>query len=225
MLAVVGYAAFELTGHVTQPGPTAAHASRTPRAAPESPGGQSATFASPAPGTTPSARPVPGGPQARPLTPVRAEAFGPNGTADGDNPQLAPNVFVSPAAGWRTQWYASAQFGMLKPGTGLLLDMGATVVVTGVTVRLGPRPGAVLELRVAREPDPSAFRTVAAVTAASDVASLTRITPVRARYVLLWCTRLPPTGTGTYQLIVHRVTVEGYPQPLRLTAWNRSSRG
>jgi hypothetical protein len=41
--------------------------------------------------------------------------------------------------GWHTHWYATAAFGQLKPGTGLLLDMGATVTITSLTVQFGPR--------------------------------------------------------------------------------------
>lgn len=212
VLGVVGYAAFELTGQATRAAPAAAQAPRTQRPAPTA-GKPSPTARTPSPGPTATeATHTPAAsPQASPLTPVRAESFGPNGTADGDNPQLAPNVLTNPAAGWRTQWYATAAFGQLKPGTGLMLDMGATVTIAGVTAQLGPLPGAVLQLRVAQAPDPAAFRTVGAVTATSGTATLSQATPTRARYVLLWCTRLPPNGTGAYQLFVHGVTVEGHP--------------
>jgi eukaryotic-like serine/threonine-protein kinase len=62
---------------------------------------------------------------AQALTPVSATAFGPLGESDGDNPELARlAIDASPATAWHTQWYATAAFGNLKPGTGLLLDMG-----------------------------------------------------------------------------------------------------
>jgi hypothetical protein len=221
VLAVAGYAAFELTGQVSQqsasPKPTApqvqtqTQTQQTTRATP------GVASSAPATSTAPVTRPSSASPQAGPLTPVTAESFGPNGTADGDYPQLAPNVLTNPTVGWHTYWYATAAFGQLKPGTGLLLDMGATVTITRLTVQLGPQPGAVLELRAAQAPAqqqalaPAAFRTVATVTAASSTAVLAPGTPVRARYVLLWCTQLPPDGAGTYQLFVHRLTVEGQP--------------
>jgi hypothetical protein len=218
VLAVVGFAVFELTGQVTRqsgsPKPAAQQTQpqQTAQAAPSS---------APATNTTPVTPPSSASPHASPLTPASAESFGPNGTADGDYPQLAPNVLTDSAAGWHTHWYATATFGQLKPGTGLLLDMGATVTITSLTVQLGPQPGAVLELRAAQAPAappaqqqalaPAAFQTVTTVTASSGSAVLTPSTPVRARYFLLWCTQLPPDGAGTYQLFVHRVTVEGQP--------------
>ena len=212
VLAVVGYAAFELIGQVTRPGSPAPQARQVAHAAPGTTGTPTVRATSPAtPATkgTPITKTAPATPRSTLLTPVRAESFGPDGTADGDNPQLAANVLADQAAGWRTQWYATATFGQLKPGTGLLLDMGSTVTITGVTVQLDPRPGAELELRVAQQPDPAAFRTSGTVTSASATATLAPAAPVQARYVLLWCTRLPLSGAGTYQLFVHRVTVEG----------------
>ena len=209
VLAVVGYTGFRLTGQVGRPHSASPQASRTPSPPQGTP---SISPAAPASSQGPPARQATASPQPVPLTLDSVESFGPSGTADGDNPQLAPNVLTDPAAGWRTQWYASAAFGQLKSGTGLLLDMGSTVTVTGVTVQLGPRPGAVLELRAAQRPDLAALRgTLGTVTATSATATLTLATPVQARYVLLWCTRLPPSGTGTYQLFVHRVTVDGRP--------------
>lgn len=218
VLAVVGFAAYQLAGQATHPSPAAAAQTPPTQQTPQTqhaPRAQSAPQATqtspPAPTPTTVTHSASASPPAGPLTPAGAESFGPNGIADGDNPQLAPNVLTNPAVGWHTQWYASAAFGQLKPGTGLLLDMGATVTIASVTAQLGPDPGAILELRVAQQADPAAFRTVGTVTATSGTATLSQATPPQARYVLLWCTRLPPNGTGTYQLFVHRVTVEGHP--------------
>jgi hypothetical protein len=223
VLAVIGFAVFELTGQATRqsgsPKPAAqqtqtqTQTQQTPQSTP------SVASSAPATNTTPVTPPSSASPQAGPLTPVTAESFGPNGTADGDYPQLAPNVLTDSTVGWHTHWYATAAFGQLKSGTGLLLDMGATVTITSLTAQLGPQPGAVLELRAAQAPAqaqpqapaPAAFQPVSTVTASSGTVVLTPGTPVRARYVLLWCTQLPPDGTGTYQLFVHRVTVEGHP--------------
>ena len=87
-------------------------------------------------------------PPAVQLAVQEASAFGPDGVADGDNPQGAPHVITpgSPLP-WQTDWYTTATFGMLKDGTGLLLDMGRTVTVTSVQIRLGSIGGADLQVR------------------------------------------------------------------------------
>ena len=67
------------------------------------------------------------------LTPASVAAFGPAGLADGDDPQgAALATGGDPAQPWVSQWYATAQFGALKQGTGLLLDMGRPVTVASV---------------------------------------------------------------------------------------------
>jgi hypothetical protein len=146
---------------------------------------------------------------------VAVEAFGPHGTSDGDDPQAVANVLTRPAVGWQTQWYATPLFGQLKHGTGLLIDMGRAVTVTRVQVRLGTGPGADLELRASTRAQqaPSGFQTRATLTDVSGTATFTLATSAQERYILLWCTKLPPNpnGNGSYALIVRHVAVDGRP--------------
>jgi len=208
-LAVLGYAAFEFSGQVTAPRaasqpvssqqavakPLATHPPATP-----TPIATTAVTATPKPTVAPQT-----------LAAVSAVAFGPHGTADGDNPQIAARVLTDPAMGWVSQWYATPSFGDLKQGTGLLLDLGRTVTVTTVTLTLGSPPGTALELRLGAAPDLTALPVVTTATATRDQLSLPLASPAKARYVLLWFTRLPPDDAGTYQLFVHQVAIQGHP--------------
>jgi hypothetical protein len=214
-LAVLGYAAFEFSGQVTAPRAASQPVSSQHAAAkPSGPSRPNTTHppATPTPiaTTAVTATPEPTvAPQA--LVPVSAVAFGPHGTADGDNPQIAARVLTDPAMGWVSQWYATPGFGDLKQGTGLLLDLGRRVTVTTVTLTLGSPPGTSLELRLGTAPDLSALPVVATGTATRDQLSLPLASAARARYVLLWFTRLPPDDAGTYQLFVHQVAIQGHP--------------
>jgi hypothetical protein len=210
-LGVLGYAAFEFSGQVTapraasQPGSHQEPAAKPPAAQPP------ATLAPVATGTVTATPTATVAPRPQTLVPVSAVAFGPHGTADGDNPQIAARVLTDPAMGWVSQWYATPGFGDLKQGTGLLLDLGRTVTVTSVTLTLGSPPGAALELRLGAAPDLSALPVVTTATATRDQLSLPLASPAKARYVLLWFTRLPPDDAGTYQLFVHQVAIQGHP--------------
>lgn len=214
-LAVLGYAAFEFTGVVTS---HAASAAPKPAGSPHKVttvplAGPTAKATASAAGTAsvPPSATATAAPQARTMTPVSAVAFGPNGTADGDDPQNAARVLTDPAAGWVSQWYATPYFGDLKQGTGLLLDMGRTITITTVGLTLGSPPGAQLQLRLGTAPNLSTLPVVKTVAATGDQLSVPLTVPVRARYVLLWFTKLPPDGSGTYQAFVHQVTVQGHP--------------
>ena len=184
-LAVLGYAAFEFSGQVTAPRAASSPVSHQQAAA--KPPGPNTTQppATPAPVATTAVTATPKAtvtPRAQTLVPVSAVAFGPQGTADGDNPQIAARVLTDPAMGWVSQWYATPS-----------------------------PPGTALELRLGAVPDLTALPVVTTATATRDQLSLPLASPAKARYVLLWFTRLPPDDAGTYQLFVRQVAIQGHP--------------
>ena len=144
------------------------------------------------------------------LAPVSATAFGPGGTGQGDNPQNAWLALAgNPAMPWHTSWYATADFGNLQTGTGLLLDMSRPVTVTNAQITLGSIPGADIELRAGNIPALADLRTVAHATNAGGVVRLRPKRPVRGRYLLIWFTMLPPDTAGSFQASVYSIRLEG----------------
>jgi hypothetical protein len=176
----------------------ASAASSASRSAAGSPGS-----VSPSPPGTPSS------PARHLLTVIAAAAFGPEGTADGDNPSTASRIIdVSTNLPWYSQWYATPGFGGLRSGTGLLLTLGEVARVRDVRLVLGSAPGADIQVRAGDSPTPD----LPVVAGASDVHGtvLLKVTkPVTGRYVLIWFTRLPPDGYGHYQADVYDVDVGG----------------
>jgi hypothetical protein len=170
----------------------------------------SSTSASTAPASSPGATTAPAVPL-RTLAVASVTAFGPQGAADGQDPQTAARALSGDAATpWLSDWYASPDFFDLPAGTGLLIDMGRTVTVASVRVSLNNH-GASLQLRAGARPAPAWLPVAAAVSDAGGVVRLSPGAPVHVRYLLLWFTKLPPDGRGTYQASVYRVTVKGQP--------------
>ena len=175
---------------------------------------------SPSPTPTPSPSPAPAHSTAAPaplavsvqvLTPVKAAAFGPGGTAAGDNPRRAAAVIDgSHATAWRSDWYTTAAFGNLKRGTGLLLEMGRRVTITSAQIVLGGIPGADVQLRAGNVPALADLREVASAADAGGTVRMRLTAPARAKYVLIWFTRLPPDGTGTFQASVYDIHLHGH---------------
>jgi Helix-turn-helix domain len=208
ILAVAALAAFGFLGYhlassggrataspaaVTRP---AHHAARHGRAA--------AHHAHPKPTASPATA------QLTSLTPVRVTAFGPNGAGQGDNPgQASLAVSGNPATPWNTDWYATADFGNMQSGTGLLLDMGKPVTVTSVEITLGSTPGADLQLRTGNAPQLADLRTVATATNAGGVVHLQLAAPAQGQYLLIWFTKLPPDSSGTFEAFVSGVSLKG----------------
>jgi Helix-turn-helix domain len=211
VLAVFGFAAYQLASGVGRTHRVPAAASQAPART----GGQHTAV----PSSTPtahvnSAQPSPPASAAavatKLLTPASVTAFGPAGTADGDNPAIALRAIgTDPATPWYSDWYTTPDFAGLQPGTGLLLDLGRTVTITSVRLSLGANPGADLQLRAGSQAVLADLRQVASSADAHGTVRLLLSSPVRARYLLIWFVRLPPDSSGTYQVSVSGIKVRG----------------
>jgi hypothetical protein len=144
---------------------------------------------------------------------VSATAYGPDGFADGDNPGNARYAIARDATQpWASQWYATPEFGMLKHGTGLLLDLGGKVTVTSVRLDLAQYQGTDLQLRVGNGTASQDLRVAATADNVGGVVKLTLHHAAAARYLLIWLTQLPPDGSGHYQATVSHVVVTGHAE-------------
>ncbi len=214
VLAVLGFAGYKFASGVgkTQRAADAtsqrpAHAGQ-PTSAPSITPSVQASTAQASPTPTPSASPV----ATQTLTPAQVTAFGPAGTADGDDPQRASLAIAGhPATPWYSDWYATSDFGHLQAGTGLLLDMGHPVTISAVRLWLGGQPGASVQLRAGSQPVPADLHTVATSTRAGSIVELSLASPAHARYLLIWFTELPPDNAGTYQASIYAIKVQGLP--------------
>jgi len=138
-------------------------------------------------------------------------AFGPNGLADGDDSSDAGNVISGDSSQpWQTQWYSTANFGMLKHGTGILLDLGSQVTVTTVSIDLSQSQGTDLQLRVGNSEAMQSLTVAATANGVSGATKLTLQHPVAARYLLIWITQLPPDGQGHFRETISHVAVTGH---------------
>ena len=190
--------------------PDAARSARATAGSSAPTAAQSAT-ASPPPttGATPAPTPVQQV-QAHTMVPAGAAAFGPHGT--GDDPRNA-HLAIDGLRGtaWRTDWYTTAQFGNLYAGTGLLVDMGRPVTVTGIRVTLGAAAGAHFQIRVGNQPNLGALRPVAGWAGPGGIVRLGLSRPTHGRYVLVWFTQLPRDAAGTFQAAIFGIGVKGHP--------------
>jgi hypothetical protein len=162
----------------------------------------------------------PDGPSAGrdPLRPVGVSsvtAFDPFGE-EGENNDEAPLVLDGdPATRWGTLSYeGDPKFGGLKPGLGLVLDLGQTSDVARVTVGA---EGSGTDLQVRAAPagagaapaQPGDYTTVGTASDASGETPIRLDKPVSTRYLLVWLTELPPEPGGTFRGSISEITVEG----------------
>jgi cytoskeletal protein RodZ len=202
VLAVLGFATYKFVSGVGRARPTAATSPRPsppggptnpPASAPAVQGSTAQSTSAQASASQASTSPAPSASPVTVLAPASVTAFGPAGRGDGDDPQRAALAISGDRARpWISQWYATARFGALKQGTGLLLDMGRPVTVASVRVSL-VNSGADIQLRAGSKPVPAWLPVVAHVSNAGRTAQLKPAAPVHVRHPTTRAT----TGPGS----------------------------
>jgi hypothetical protein len=138
-----------------------------------------------------------------------AQIFDPEGDGEPENDGDVPLTFDGDAATtWSTLNYrGSPAFGNLKPGVGIVYDLGSSQELGGVTV-VTPTPGATVEVRTAETAAGSleGFQIVSTATL-EDTTEVAFDQPVQARYVLLWVTGLVE-GPDGFVAQIGEVTVQ-----------------
>jgi hypothetical protein len=146
-------------------------------------------------GGSASSAPPSAGPAA---TIASASVFDPFGDGEPENDDDVPRTFDGdPATTWSTLSYrGSADFGHLKPGVGVLYDLGSEQSLAGVTITT-TLPGATVEVRTGgtADGDLDAFPVATAGTL-SGTDDWTFDDAVSARYVLVWVTGLAEVDDG-----------------------------
>ncbi|MFG2882947.1 protein kinase family protein [Streptomyces sp. NPDC048297] len=143
-------------------------------------------------------KPAPG----RPVAIQSAHDFDPFGTDGSENPRDIGNVYDnSTATYWETSFYRSPQFGKLKPGVGVILDLGKVQQVGKVTVTFLGQTS--VELRAANADAGSQPTSFDAYTKAAGGSGTTVVLKpgksLETRYLLVWLTELPPDNAGTWR--------------------------
>jgi hypothetical protein len=156
------------------------------------------------PQTTPSASPsnsTTSEPDADPVALTISSAhLWQSGVEDEHGDEVADTITGS-GDGWSTFSYADGPEMLLKPGTGIIYDLGSVQTVRSATVQIGAA-GATLEMRAAPTSldavpavvagqAPPGFLVMATVPDAPTTVQLTAAQPVRTRFVLIWFTALP----------------------------------
>ncbi len=114
------------------------------------------------------------------------------------------NTLTGKSGGWSTNSYKDGPKMLIKPGTGIIYDLGAAHTIERAEVRIGAS-GARLAL-LAADPGldalppvqasaPPGFHEVATRDAQGTDVTLTPDHPVTTRYLLVWFTALPAQGT------------------------------
>jgi putative peptidoglycan lipid II flippase len=189
-------------------------------------GGRTAWQAAPNPDTGAFLTAMPQAPQsAAPLpesvlTIMGARSYDPYGDDDGNGKpdrkkgregedQVADAIDQDIATGWLSAAYDTPDLDG-KGGVGLILDLGQSRTITGLTMMLNGS-GSTAQVRVADEIQkfPEQWTLLEDVPSVPDRIDVRAAQPAKGRYVLLWFPTLGPTAQGTFQVGVQEVEVRG----------------
>ena len=171
------------------------------------------------PKDTETAVPEPAPPSPVQLTIAKAIDFDPRadgGSAQENPKQTALAIDGDPETAWRTERYRKRpDFGGLKPGVGLVLDLGKVREVRELTITLQGGP-TTLEVRVPAEPAPGKppmdsqeqWRPIASGGTRTGTFTLT-FQGVETRYLLVYITELPPVEETYFRAAVAEVEAFG----------------
>lgn len=141
-----------------------------------------------------------------------------DGGSNAENPRLVPRAIDDdPETAWLTERYrGDPRLGKMKPGVGLVLDLGKVRNVEQVSAALIGE-GTAIELRTPANVDATTapmrsqtdWTTVATIPKATGTAVFTLDEPVKTRFLLIYLTSLPPESGSFYQGGIKNVEVRG----------------
>jgi hypothetical protein len=129
-----------------------------------------------------------------PIAILSATGFDPQGDHVENNSQAARVYDGDPATSWTSELYATAQFGNLKKGVGLLLDLGQPTSIHQVTIDLAHGPVDVT-VYAATTPSLAGAAVIGTATAATGRVQVKAATPMpESEFIIVWFSSLAPEG-------------------------------
>jgi eukaryotic-like serine/threonine-protein kinase len=127
--------------------------------------------------------------------------YDPQGTGSEHSSSAPLATDGNPSTAWYTEHYASAAFGGLKDGLGLVVNAGRAVKLGKLTVSTST-PGFTAKILAGRSPS-SGFQMDSASQTVSGTTTFT-LSGKTAQYYVVWITQLPPGGSAKIEEVKAR---------------------
>ncbi|MEU3234256.1 protein kinase family protein [Streptomyces violaceoruber] len=134
-------------------------------------------------------------PVSRPISIAGAHDYDPFGSDGSEYPENVGKAYDGdPGTYWQTSHYASADFGRLKPGVGIVVDLGKVQQVGKVALTFGGDTSVELRSAGATDSEPQSFEGYQKIAGGNGTTvDLKPDKAVKTRYLLVWLTTLPVT--------------------------------
>ncbi|MEU0895396.1 protein kinase family protein [Streptomyces massasporeus] len=137
----------------------------------------------------------------KPIAIKGAQDFDPLGNDGSENPDEINRLYDNaPGTYWETSFYTSADFGRLKSGVGVILDLGKVQDVGKVTISFKGETSVELRAASGAATQPQSLDGYTKVAQGSGTTvALKPNESLKSRYLLVWLTKLPLTEEGNYR--------------------------
>ena len=170
------------------------------------PSASSASSASPSPSESGSAPDESGGPP-EPLAILKVEAYDPEGDGE-ENNKLTPKTYDGDVTtGWYSENYRTEQFGGLKTGLGLIVDLGPNKKPQ--TVELVIPVATSVEVHIGPEGRLEGAKKVGEKAGAEGTVKFDVPADVSGQYIVVWFTELTTDDEGKRRAWLNEVVVTG----------------
>lgn len=160
------------------------------------------TTVSPTPTPTKTATETAG----EPLAILRATGFDPEGDRKERNSEAARVYDGNPSSFWSSEGYASANLGGLKPGVGVLLDLGQPAKVREVSLALPDVSDVTVFLAEDRQIDGAT--EIGSSAGKKGAVTLTNAKPdASGKYVIVWFTKVSQVSDGRFRATLAEVAL------------------
>lgn len=140
------------------------------------------------------------------IKPASVSGFDPEGDGNEHNELAANAIDGDTSTTWVTHIYGSAEFGGIKKGAGLLLDLGSSKQVGSVAINVDGNP-TTLQIFVTNAKSVTGATPLGTLTNGSGQQTV-RGTPTTGRYVIVWITELSQySGSQQYRDQIAEVKV------------------
>jgi eukaryotic-like serine/threonine-protein kinase len=167
--------------------------------------------------SAPAKQPANGAPRPVALSADQLRIVAPKGDRTSEFDDVDKMVDGNPVTGWKTDGYKNyPNFGNIKPGLGVLIDLKTPQQVVSVQVEFNTG-GATVELRAGstdpgNSPDGDAqiVATYTSVGGPQEISGTTKVfqgPDQPTRYLLVWITKLPPDGNGRFRIGIGEISV------------------
>jgi eukaryotic-like serine/threonine-protein kinase len=120
--------------------------------------------------------------------------------------------------GWTTDEYNQANFGSIKPGMGVLINLGAPTKVSAVKISMSQKGSSITLRTGTSDPgnttagDDSIAKNFTTIGSPQDQAATNLVLNVDkdgVQYLLIWITKLPANAEGKFVLTINEISVLG----------------